>query len=28
VTIWESIDAIKGFAGTDVETAIVPPSVR
>lgn len=28
VTIWESIDAIKGFAGTDVETAVVPPSVQ
>jgi len=28
VTIWESIDAIKQFAGTDVETAIVPLSVQ
>ena len=28
VTIWESIDAIKGFAGTDVETAVVPPNVQ
>ena len=28
VTIRESIDAIQGFAGTDVETAVVPPRVQ
>ena len=28
VTTWESIDAIQGFAGTDVETAVVPPKVQ
>ena len=28
VSIWESIDAIEGFAGTDVETAVVPPNVQ
>ena len=28
VTTWESIDAIQGFAGTDVETAVVPPRVQ
>ena len=27
-TTWESIDAIQGFAGTDVETAVVPPKVQ
>jgi len=27
-TTWESIDAIQGFAGTDVETAVVPPRVQ
>jgi heme-degrading monooxygenase HmoA len=27
-TMWESIDAIQGFAGTDVETAVVPPKVQ
>ena len=28
VTTWESIDAIQGFAGTDVEAAVVPPRVQ
>jgi heme-degrading monooxygenase HmoA len=28
VTTWESIDAIQGFAGPDVETAVVPPKVQ
>jgi heme-degrading monooxygenase HmoA len=28
VTTWESIAAIQGFAGTDVETAVVPPRVQ
>jgi hypothetical protein len=28
VTTWESIDAIQGFAGPDVETAVVPPNVQ
>jgi len=28
VTTWESIDAIQGFAGADVEAAVVPPSVQ
>jgi heme-degrading monooxygenase HmoA len=28
VTTWESIDAIQGFAGTDVGTAVVPPRVQ
>jgi heme-degrading monooxygenase HmoA len=28
VTTWESLDAVQGFAGTDVETAVVPPRVQ
>jgi heme-degrading monooxygenase HmoA len=28
VTIWESLDAIRAFAGNDVETAVVPPKAR
>jgi heme-degrading monooxygenase HmoA len=28
VTIWESLDSIRAFAGTDVETAVVPPAAR
>ena len=28
VTVWESLAAIKGFAGDDPETAVVPASVR
>ena len=28
VTIWESIDSIRAFAGNDVESAVVPPKAR
>lgn len=28
VTIWESLDAIRAFAGADVESAVVPPKAR
>ena len=28
VTNWESLDAIRGFAGEDVETAVVPALVQ
>src|SRR5579872_3274762 len=28
VTEWESLDAIKGFAGDDPETAVVPANVQ
>jgi heme-degrading monooxygenase HmoA len=28
VTVWESLDAIKAFAGEDPEAAVVPPVVR
>ena len=28
VTIWESLDAIRAFAGNDVESAVVPPKAR
>jgi heme-degrading monooxygenase HmoA len=28
VTIWESLDAIRAFAGNDVERAVVPPEAR
>jgi heme-degrading monooxygenase HmoA len=28
VTHWESVDAIKAFAGADVETAVVPPKAH
>jgi heme-degrading monooxygenase HmoA len=28
VTVWQSIDAIKQFAGEDVETAVVPANVQ
>jgi heme-degrading monooxygenase HmoA len=28
VTIWNSLDAIRAFAGEDVETAVVPPKAR
>jgi heme-degrading monooxygenase HmoA len=28
VTIWESLDAIRAFAGDDVESAVVPPKAR
>lgn len=28
VTFWESLDAIRAFAGNDVESAVVPPQAR
>ena len=28
VTFWESLDAIRAFAGNDVESAVVPPKAR
>jgi heme-degrading monooxygenase HmoA len=28
VTIWESLDSIRAFAGNDVESAVVPPEAR
>jgi heme-degrading monooxygenase HmoA len=28
VTVWESLSAIKAFAGEDAETAVVPTTVR
>ena len=28
VTTWASVEAIRGFAGADAETAVVPPKVR
>ena len=28
VTIWASLDAIRAFAGADVESAVVPPKAR
>ena len=28
VTLWESLDAIRAFAGSRVETAVVPPAVQ
>jgi heme-degrading monooxygenase HmoA len=28
VTIWESLDSIRAFAGNDVESAVVPPAAR
>jgi len=28
VTVWESLTAIKAFAGQDPETAVVPATVR
>jgi heme-degrading monooxygenase HmoA len=28
VTIWDSLDAIRAFAGRDVESAVVPPQAR
>jgi heme-degrading monooxygenase HmoA len=28
VTIWESLEAIRAFAGKDVESAVVPPKAR
>lgn len=28
ITHWESIDAIRGFAGDDIDVAVVPPEVQ
>lgn len=28
VTLWESIDAVREFAGADYEAAVVPPEAR
>jgi heme-degrading monooxygenase HmoA len=28
VTFWESLDAIRAFAGNDVDSAVVPPKAR
>jgi heme-degrading monooxygenase HmoA len=28
VTVWKSLDAIRSFAGSDVESAVVPQKVR
>ncbi|MFC5828700.1 antibiotic biosynthesis monooxygenase family protein [Nonomuraea insulae] len=28
VTLWESLEAIKGFAGEDIDTAVVEPDAR
>jgi heme-degrading monooxygenase HmoA len=28
LTIWESLDSIRAFAGNDVESAVVPPEAR
>jgi len=28
VTVWDSLEAIKAFAGTDVEAAVVPDTAR
>lgn len=28
VTLWESLDAIRGFAGADLAVAVVPPEAR
>ena len=28
VTIWESLDSIRAFAGNDVDSAVVPPKAR
>jgi heme-degrading monooxygenase HmoA len=28
LTIWESLDAVRAFAGDDYETAVVPPEAR
>jgi heme-degrading monooxygenase HmoA len=28
LTIWDSLDSIRAFAGHDVETAVVPPKAR
>jgi heme-degrading monooxygenase HmoA len=28
VTVWQSLDAIRAFAGDDVEVAVVPPAAQ
>jgi heme-degrading monooxygenase HmoA len=28
ITLWESLDAIRGFSGSDPEKAVVPPSAQ
>ena len=28
VTIWDSLDSIRAFAGNDIESAVVPPQAR
>jgi heme-degrading monooxygenase HmoA len=28
VTVWESLDAIRAFAGSSLESAVVPPAVQ
>ena len=28
VTLWESLDAVRAFAGPDYEAAVVPPAAR
>jgi heme-degrading monooxygenase HmoA len=28
LTLWESLDAVRAFAGDDYETAVVPPEAR
>jgi hypothetical protein len=28
LTLWESMDAVRAFAGDDYETAVVPPAAR
>ncbi len=28
VTLWESLDAIRRFAGADAEAAVLPPAAR
>jgi heme-degrading monooxygenase HmoA len=28
ITLWDSLDAIRAFAGDDVERAVVPPEAR
>jgi heme-degrading monooxygenase HmoA len=28
LTVWESLDSIRAFAGNDVESAVIPPKAR
>jgi heme-degrading monooxygenase HmoA len=28
ITLWDSLDAVRAFAGADYEVAVVPPSAR